>query len=65
VICCAAAVTGDEAVTVAATQRPALLLMDIQLPGMDGYEATRHIKADPALHHRRRSTLWRVFWFIV
>jgi two-component system cell cycle response regulator DivK len=30
---------------------PALVLMDIQLPGMDGLTATRQLKADPAISH--------------
>ena len=40
------AVNGEEALTAAATQRP-----DLILPIMDGYEATRRIKADPTLTH--------------
>jgi CheY-like chemotaxis protein len=39
---------GEEAVRKAKDVRPALILMDLSLPVMDGWEATRRIKADAA-----------------
>ncbi|MFO8166028.1 MAG: response regulator [Thermodesulfobacteriota bacterium] len=43
------AVNGLEGVDAAEAHRPDLILLDIQLPGIDGYEATRRIKANPNL----------------
>ncbi len=38
---------GNIAVNLASSEQPALILMDMSLPVMDGWEATRRIKADP------------------
>ncbi len=40
--------TGEEGVRMAQARRPALILMDIQLPGISGIEALQQLRADPA-----------------
>jgi CheY-like chemotaxis protein len=47
----ATAVDAEEALRVLQTFEPRLVLMDLQLPGMDGLELTRRLKADPARRH--------------
>ena len=42
---------GNEAVTQARSLKPDLILMDLSLPGMDGWEATRVLKADDETRH--------------
>jgi two-component system cell cycle response regulator DivK len=41
--------TGEAGVSLAEAEHPNLILMDLQIPGLDGCEATRRIKANPAL----------------
>jgi CheY-like chemotaxis protein len=45
------AVDGQQAVSVAQAARPDLILMDLGLPVIDGWEATRRLKADAATQH--------------
>ena len=41
------AVDGEEGIAKAQSEAPALILMDMSLPGIDGWEATRRLKAAP------------------
>jgi two-component system cell cycle response regulator DivK len=43
----AIALDGEQGVAMARSERPALILMDMSLPGLDGWEATRQLKAMP------------------
>lgn len=43
------AINGEEALVMARQHLPDLVLMDVSLPGIDGVEATRQLKADPSM----------------
>jgi two-component system cell cycle response regulator DivK len=45
------AANGHEALERAQTERPALIVMDLSLPGLDGWEATRRLKRDEKTKH--------------
>ena len=45
------ATNGEQGVALASAEQPDVVLMDLTLPILDGWEATRRIKADPATSH--------------
>jgi CheY-like chemotaxis protein len=56
-----AAVNGKEGIEPAERERPDLVLMDLSLPVIDGWEATRRLKTNPALKNipvRGSLTVW-------
>jgi CheY-like chemotaxis protein len=45
------ATSGDEALAMVAAEPPDLILLDVMMPGMDGYRVATKIKSDPATEH--------------
>ena len=45
------AADGIEALEIAGNVRPDIILLDVMMPGMDGYEVCKHLKDDPELSH--------------
>jgi CheY-like chemotaxis protein len=45
------ATDGEQGVAMAATERPDLILMDLRLPVVDGWQATRRLKSQPETRH--------------
>src|SRR5512134_3696308 len=43
--------SGREALEICARERVDVMLLDVMMPGMDGFEVCRRLKADPATHH--------------
>jgi twitching motility two-component system response regulator PilH len=48
---CITAQSGDEAIAKSKTEQPDLILMDVVMPGVNGYQATRTITRDDATKH--------------
>lgn len=43
--------SGPVAIDIAAREQPDIILLDVMMPGMDGYEVTRRLKSDPVTEH--------------